>query len=176
MKRILKKSWPTYHGNNIQSQFRNCCLLPNLFLKRGGWVIKIKIIFDILNFDSHDKKFLAVLITYKIRILPVDSFFKDLGEWDMINLGSGVGAVAIDMLSHVSKLLFWDRNFVSPSLWADSNRRPVNCGSSRSEEVLRLNNLIFENGNTSPILYHFNFIGPPLVSSDDVISSYWPAK
>ena len=119
---------------------------------------------------------LYILITYKIRILPVDSFFKDLGEWDMINLGSGVGAVAIDMLSQVSKLLFWDRNFVSPSLWADSNRKPVNCGSSRSEEVLRLNNLILENWNTSPILYHFNFTGPPLVSSDDVISSYWPAK
>ena len=108
----------------------------------------------------------CILITYKIRILPVDSFFKDLGEWDMINLGSGVGAVAIDMLSQASKLLFWDRNFVSPSLWADSNRRPVNCGSSRSEEVLRLNNLILENWNTSPILYHFNFTGPPLVSSN----------
>ena len=44
--------------------------------------------------------------------LPDDIFFKDLGEWDMINLGSGVGAVAMDMLS--SRLLFWDRNFVSP--------------------------------------------------------------
>ena len=76
----------------------------------------------------------------KLR-LPDDSFFKDLGEWDMINLGSGVGAVAMEMLS--SMLLFWDRNFVSPWLWADSNRNPVNCGSSKSAEVLRLNNLIF---------------------------------
>ena len=45
--------------------------------------------------------------------LPEDSFFNDLGEWGIINLGSGVGAVAIEMLS--------SKNFeVSPSRWGDS--------------------------------------------------------
>ena len=62
--------------------------------------------------------------------LPDENFFKDLGECDIINLGSGVGAVAMEMLSS----LFVNLVLVIspwPFPFEDSNRNPVNCGSSR---------------------------------------------
>ena len=42
--------------------------------------------------------------------LPEESFLSDLGEGDVNNLGSGVGAVAMEMLSSTAELA----NLVSP--------------------------------------------------------------